>query len=94
MGVGKRALGMPACPSRALSCRRKGNSSETPSLPFREGQGDGVARELSYILPSWAEVLTELYVGGHFSKCVAEVTDGAFFSLPGFSHLGCQDAGG
>lgn len=64
---------MPACPRRAQSCRRKGNSFETAPLPFREGQGDGTAREFSYILLSWVEVLTELYVGGHFSRCVAAV---------------------
>lgn len=47
---------MPVCPRRAQSCRRKGNSSETPSPPFRDGQGNGAARE--FILPSWAEALT------------------------------------
>lgn len=71
---------------RAQSCRRKGNSSETPSPPFREGLGDGAARE--FILPSWAEALTSFLLGDHFSRCVAEVTDGDFFSLSGFSHLG------
>lgn len=78
-------VGLPACEweGEPLGCqpvsgepRASGGRATPLRLPltsFREGQGDGAAREFSNILPFWAEVLTELYVGGHFSKCVAEV---------------------
>lgn len=36
VGAGKRALGLPASPRRAQSCRRKGDSPEAASLSFGE----------------------------------------------------------
>lgn len=94
VGVGRRALGVPIRPSRAQSCRRKGNSSETPSLPSREGQGWGSKKIQLHPACLGRGPHRPLCWGGHFSECVAEVTDGDFFSLPGFFHLGWEDAGG
>lgn len=49
-GVEKRALGLPASPWKAQSCRRKGDSPEAVLLSFGEGQGMGLQGNSGSIL--------------------------------------------